>query len=77
MNRARLLSPISLTAMAGVAAFGALLVIAPGQAAPVSGTKAAKAVASAPVQGLPAVSDAAAETRRTVRVVYSGVITAR
>jgi hypothetical protein len=69
MNRARLLSPVSLAAMAGVAAFGAFLVIAPGQAAPVSGAEAA--------QAKPVASETATEVRRTVRVVYSGVITAR
>ena len=79
MNRARLLSPVSLAAMAGVAALGALLVIAPGQAAPLSSAEAAqaKAVASAPAQAQQVASETAVEVRRTVRVVYSGVITAR
>ena len=78
MNRARLLSPVSLAAMAGVAALGPLLVIAPGQAAPLSSAEAAqaKAVASAPTQAQPVASETT-EVRRTVRVVYSGVITAR
>ena len=79
MNRFLLLSPVSLAAMAGVAALGALLVIAPGQAGPLpsAATSQTRMVAPAPIQGVPAVSDAAGETRRTVRVVYSGVITAR
>jgi hypothetical protein len=79
VNRALLLSPVSFAAMAGVAALGALLVIAPGQAAPLSSPEAAQAqaVASAPAQAQPVASETATEARRTVRVVYSGVITAR
>jgi len=79
MTRARLLSPVSFAAMAGVAALGALLVIASCQAAPLSSAEAAqvKAVASAPAQAQPVASETAVEVRRTVRVVYSGVITAR